>query len=868
MKTRRIPRLYLFIIIFILIMASLKGVAQVVTVSPAFPKATDIITVTFDATLGSGGLKGSAGPVYIHSGLITNKSTSISDWKYTKGNWGKDDGIGKMTSAGTNKWTITIPLSGYYGTLPTGEVMEEIALVFRNADGTKTGKNADGSDILLAIYNSAPPTASLPSGITDGINYLSPTSVVFCLYAPNKSNAFIKGDFNNWHINDAGMMNRTPDGIRYWIQIDNLVSGKEYGYQYFVDGYLTVADAYCDKILDPWNDKYIKASVYPGLMAYPAGKTNGIVSVFQPGQTSYAWKTTNFKAPAVSDLVIYELLLRDFFKSHTYKALIDTLDYLKILGINALELMPVMEFEGNESWGYNPAFMFAPDKYYGPKDELKTLIDKAHEKGMAVILDNTLNHQFQLSPLVQLYWDPVNNAPAANSPWFNQVPKHPYNVGYDFNHESQATKDFVDRVNKYWMQEYKVDGFRFDLTKGFTQKNCGDDVGCWMMYDQSRIDLLKRMYDNIKTVNASAYVILEHLSDNAEETVLANYGMMPWGKMVKEFSQNTMGYGTSCDIGQGYHKARGWAYPNLVSYMESHDEERVMYSNLQFGNVNGTYNVKDLKTSLNRMKAAGAFLFLVTGPKMIYQFSELGYEIGSNVNGHIGNKPIHWEYYSDPDRFSLYETWAQIINLKHTYPLFANNIWDAPQYWFDGLVKRFKINDATMDVIVVGNFDVVAQNVYPDFNQTGTWYDYLGDGSALNVTNAGAAYNLQPGEFHIWTSKKIDLPVIPKFSLVTSTIDTEIDKKENQTTLSCFPNPANYKVNISSTLDLGSNAKITIVDIVGREVKVIHDGFINQGTTLFEWEIKNSDGEINEGVYFVRMETKDKVKIEKVVLFR
>ena len=119
--------------------------------------------------------------------------------------------------------------------------------------------------------------------------------------------------------------------------------------------------------------------------------------------------------------------------------------------------------------------------------------------------------------MVRLYWDAINNRPAANSPWFNQIPKHPFNVGYDINHESQATKAFVDRVNSFWLTEYKVDGYRFDLSKGFTQKNSGDDVGLWGEYDPARISILKRMADQIWNVNENATIILEHFASNDEE---------------------------------------------------------------------------------------------------------------------------------------------------------------------------------------------------------------------------------------------------------------------------------------------------------------------------------------------------------------
>ena len=143
----------------------------------------------------------------------------------------------------------------------------------------------------------------------------------------------------------------------------------------FVNDELLIADPYADKLLDPWNDQYISDETYPDLIGYPKDTTSGIVSVLQTADEEYMWQVTDFQPPAKTDLIIYELLIRDFTSDHSYRTLTDTISYLKNLGVNAIELMPVNEFEGNESWGYNPSFYFAPDKYYGPKNDLKIFID-------------------------------------------------------------------------------------------------------------------------------------------------------------------------------------------------------------------------------------------------------------------------------------------------------------------------------------------------------------------------------------------------------------------------------------------------------------------------------------------------------------
>ncbi|MCK4577755.1 MAG: alpha-amylase, partial [Candidatus Marinimicrobia bacterium] len=531
--------------------------------------------------------------------------------------------------------------------------------------------NVDSAAVTVMV-NPAIELATRPAGTVDGINYNSVTSATLSLFAPDKKFVYLIGDFNNWQPEMAYFMKKDesdPYGDHFWLILDNLSPGTEYAFQYLVDGEIRIADPYADKILDPWNDGYISSDTYPNLITYPGGKTEWPVAVLQTAQSEYVWQHSDtFVKPEKSGLVIYEMLLRDFLAAHDFATLLDTLDYFERLGVSAIELMPFNEFEGNSSWGYNPSFYFAPDKYYGPKHLLKEFIDAAHERGIAVIMDMVLNHSYGLSPLVRLYWE--GDGPAANNPWYNQTSPNPvYSWGYDFNHLSPHTQAFVDRVNKYWLTEYKVDGFRFDFTKGFTQ-TAGDGGA----YDASRINILKRMADEIWETNSSAYVILEHFADNSEETILADYGMLLWGNTNHNYNEATMGYNASSksDFSWGYYGRRGWSQPHLVTYMESHDEERLMYKNLQYGNVSGDYSTKDLPTALNRMKLAGAFFFTLPGPKMIWQFQELGYDYSIDYGGRLGEKPIRWDYLDDPNRLNLFKTYAALMHLRNANEVFRS----------------------------------------------------------------------------------------------------------------------------------------------------------------------------------------------------
>ncbi|MBK6914302.1 MAG: T9SS type A sorting domain-containing protein [Ignavibacteriales bacterium] len=718
--------------------------------------------------------------------------------------------------------------------------------------------SSDTSEFVIMIN---PPIVNLPlpAGNDLGINYVDNSTVTLALYAPYKNFIYVIGDFNDWKADINYFMNKneiTPDSTIWWITISGLTPQTEYAFQYLVDGEIRIAEPYSEKVLDPSNDQYISASTYPNLKPYPYGKTGEIVSVLQTAQTPYDWQVTDFQKPLKTDLVIYELLIRDFITAHDYDTLEDTLNYLKNLGINAIELMPVMEFEGNSSWGYNSSFHYALDKYYGPADQLKSFIDKAHSMGMAVILDIVLNHAYGQCPLVRLYWDSANNRPAANNPWFNQVSPNPvFSFGNDFNHESGATKYFVDRVNKHWLNDFKVDGFRFDFTKGFT-----NTPGDGWAYDAARISILERMANVIWSVDTQAYVILEHFAENSEEIELSTYGAMLWGNMNHEYNEATMGYAS--DLSWGSYKTRGWSFPHLVTYMESHDEERLMYKNLQYGNSFGDYNIKELSQALNRMKLAGAFFLTIPGPKMIWQFGELGYDYSIDYNGRLGEKPIRWDYFDDPRRLKVYKVFSALSNLKENYEAFRSTdfILDV-----SGFSKRIEINDPSMDVRIVGNFNVQSGTVSGNFSRTGWWYEYF-SGDSLDVVSTQSQFPLEPGELRLYTSVKLPDPepdLLSEVELINTQVVEEYNLEQN------FPNPFNPSTEIVFQIVKPGIVKLKVYDILGREVMTLVDEELNNGTYTVPWFGENNLGEqLSSGVYFYKIETDDFIQTKKMILLR
>lgn len=758
----------------------------------------------------------------------------------------------KLFAEGNQLWEVPNDTSLTYN-LPTA------------TGGTKKilfqfGDNAQIADSLTLRVNPAVVVQALPAGMEDGINILSPTSALLVLRAPFKNNVYVRGEFNNWEFRDEHYMKKTPDGRRWWVQIDNLDPTKAYSYQYFVDGTLSIADPYSRIILDQGQDGFIPTASYPNRKAYPTGKTTGNVSVLRTVENPYTWTNTTFQRPQRKDLVVYELLIRDFVTARNYKTMADTLTYLKKLGINCIELMPVMEFEGNLSWGYNPSHHYALDKFYGRDDFFKAFVDKAHDMGIAVVLDIALNHCFGQSPLSQLYWNGALSRPAANNPWLNEIPKHDFNVGSDFNHESPDTKYYVDRVMKHWLQEYKVDGFRFDLSKGFTQKNTLGNTGAWGNYDATRIAIWKSIYDSLMVYSPGCYPILEHFATNTEETELANYGLMFWGNLNNSYCEASMGYASTSDLSWGYYKNRGWLNPNLLTYMESHDEERMMYKNILYGNSSGSYNVKDTLTGLNRIKLASSFFYTIPGAKMIWQFGELGYHFSINrcgngtisTNCRTDDKPIRWNFLSEPRRLSLFRHHQALIAVKRVEPVFSST---QVALTVGGIaMKRIVLQHATRNVVVLGNFGVTEGNITPNFTGTGIWYDFF-TGAALNVANTTDPILLQPGEYRMYSNNPWLTP--EEYVLI-------LDNKKPQTAsaqLMVFPNPATESVMIQLPYLLEGKADIKLFDHMGKEVMARSEE-LTGGYCSLNW----SDRKLAPGMYHCQVVTGKRKFSTKIVV--
>ena len=693
------------------------------------------------------------------------------------------------------------------------------------------------ADTIQIFVPEAVTSQARPSGVKDGINYIDNSTATLVMYAPGKSSVFLIGDFNNWTQQNTYQLKK--DGDYWWYTLTGLTPGQLYGFQYLVDGSLKVSDPYTEMVLDPSNDQYINstATIYPNLKPYPVGKTVGLVATLETAKPAYVWEVPTFTMPVAQNMVIYELLLRDFTPEKTLAAAITKLDYLKNLGITAIELMPVQEFDGNLSWGYNPNHYFAPDKAYGNEDMYKKFIDECHKRGMAVFLDMVFNQATGQCPFAMLYWDAVNSRPATNNPWMNPVAPHPYSVFNDFNHSFSGTKEYFKRVLQYWITEYKVDGYRMDLAKGFTQ-NITSGEPAVSNYDQSRVNNLTDYYNAAKSVKSDVMFILEFLgygsnSDgNAEENQYASEGIYLWRNLNNAYSQAAMGYQTGSDF-----SAMVATPPNWVGYAESHDEERNFY-NAKISGLGGM--TTDSIARVNRVPLNIAFTTLLPGPKMIYEFGEIGYDYSINsLGGRTNEKPSAWGWLNLAHRKAASDACAKIISLRKLYPTaftqgtFALNI--ALADWNTG--RRIALTHTDLNMIVLGNFNASATIVAtPNFQKTGIWYNLL-TGEQLNVTNTAMTISMLPGQVLIYTDRIINLP---------NGVNNPID----QSGISVFPTETSGLVYITSPVAVKN---VNIYSLQGSLVKTI----LNNTTV----NITN----LNSGVYIMEVITFEGKSIHKII---
>lgn len=654
----------------------------------------------------------------------------------------------------------------------------EVGTTTVTATATAGGKTVESS--LTYVWPAAPMAKNYPGGTPKmGAVRASDGTTYFCLAAPGKEKATIAGSWNNY-APAAETFYQDYEGNRYfWWSVKGLKENTDYIYYYIVDSSTAIGDPYARLVLDPSNDKYIPETVYPDMPAYPADYVSGVhVAVYNTGIDDYDWKVKNFKGVAKDRLVIYELLIRDFTGtegqakgSGTIAGVMDKLDYLKNLGVNAIELMPVMEFAGNNSWGYNPNFYFAPDKAYGTPDDYRALVDAAHERGMAVIIDVVFNQSDGNHPWYKMY------TPAKN-PFYNASAPHSYSVLNDWKQENQLVQQQFKDALRYWLEAYKVDGFRFDLVKGLgdddsygatynetTNKFTGVTEAKTNAYNASRVARMKELHAAMMEVNPDAYFINENLAGQKEENEMAADGELNWANINNASCQFAMGWPDGCQLNRFYAVSDYRTKGSTVSYAESHDEERMAYKIGKWG----ADGVKDnTEMAMRRLGSVAAIMLMTPGSHMIWQFQEFGADESTKKINAQGNptgenntnpKKVIWSYLDEPYHAALHDTYSALNALRNEASAMFGDQASATMKcnsknsssWGDGFTIAVNYYDKELYCVVNPEVSKSLTITVP-FKNDGSSYEQRLCSYGTTPQLSGNDVTLEPGAFVIYAT--------------------------------------------------------------------------------------------------------------------
>ena len=317
----------------------------------------------------------------------------------------------------------------------------------------------------------------------------------FKVWAPNADSVTVVGSFNNWGKRKPKKLMQEQG---YWYgKLNNLAEGDEYLYQ-----------------IKSGKNTFTRIDPYARSVTNSSG--NGIIY-----KDNFEWQEEHYHLPAHNSLVIYELHVGSYAMTKdgvpgTFGDLIEKLDYLSQLGVNVVQIMPVAEFAGDLSWGYNPANIFAIESVYGGPDAFKRFVKAAHDCGIGVVLDVVFNH-FGPSDLALWQFDGWSengkggiyfyNDHRSETPWGDTRPDY----------GRKEVQDFILDNVRMWLEEYHVDGLRLDMTV-FMRTINGNAFDDGDVISEGW-DMCRRINDLAHTINPNVLMISEDLQGDAAITL-------------------------------------------------------------------------------------------------------------------------------------------------------------------------------------------------------------------------------------------------------------------------------------------------------------------------------------------------------------
>ncbi|MBN1766315.1 MAG: alpha amylase C-terminal domain-containing protein [Sedimentisphaerales bacterium] len=475
------------------------------------------------------------------------------------------------------------------------------------------------------------------------------TGTTFRVWAPNAPSISVVGSFNGWNANSNPL---ADEGDGLWSAD---VTGAEIldQYKYYIDGLWKT---------DP-RARDVVSSV-----------GNGIIV-----GNSYGW--TAYTPPSWNDMVIYEMHIGTYYDAPggspgTWQLAMSRLDHIQALGVNAVEIMPVSEFPGDYSLGYNPVNLFAPESAYGSPYQMRSFIDACHQRGMAVLIDVVYSH---LGPtdLDQSLWqfDGFSTYPDTGGIYFYEDDNR-YTPWGDTrpNYLTSEVRSFLCDNVLYWLDDYNMDGVRMDGTAYIRERDIGgpDIPEGW--------SLMQWINDEVDAADAQKLCIAEDMRDNDWITKTTGEGGAgfdsQWDarfhhKVVPALTTSDDQYRNMWEVSDAItHLYNGWDTQRVI-YTESHDEVGLSSGKSRVpeqiwpGNADSYYSKK-------RSTLGAGLVFTSPGIPMIF----MGQEFLEDGSWH-DDDPLDWS--KDTTFAGIKLLYTHLIGLRrnfagHTLGLLARNV--------------------------------------------------------------------------------------------------------------------------------------------------------------------------------------------------
>jgi len=687
----------------------------------------------------------------------------------------------------------------------------------------------------------------LPEGVEMGPNWIDDT-MFLAVYAPSQPamKVIVTNPGTSGEDSDAFMMNKDPElEDTWWIQLD--MPNGQYEYEYLLINGTRVADPL---------SRYLSN----GRTRIEIG-AGGISTA-----DDYEWQSSNYIRPSLDTLIIYELHVDDFAAQGngqgTFEDVMNKLDHLKSAGINAIELLPVTDFPGTHSWGYDPHLISAVESNYGTPEDFKILVDAAHSRGMAIIMDIVWNHIRSSSPIWEIQPDYNLNPYIKYHTELNPNETEGSWGMLDWDHFNSKTIEYINKVNKIWIEEYKIDGFRFDATR-------------MIGWDLSQPELgLPAWTTAILDLDPTIYQIAEHLPADPwliDNTNLTSAWHDSFHDILLSDAHNQFNSATTfmkrvVELHEYSNVGNAYANRNqAVKYMISHDEQSILQEMVVFNN----YSIEE---ALERDKFYATIMFTSLGIPMLFQGQEFGLQTGwtdANNNGDYEEKlqyrPVDWSLLDSEVGQSHLDHYSKLARFRKMNPAFYRGIfYDLWRYEAERVIvygyKDESEGNNNDQIVVIANFSEYDRTINDvPFISAGDWYNVFDPGNDL-TTNDG-----NYGEYFI-SAKTAMVYTNTEWQLSTDKFYT-VPKKYQ--IIELYPNPFNGSLNIQFSITGVTKAKIQIYDLSGRLLKVFKFKVNDHTKKRIVWDAKSDSGlDLPSGIYIVSLKTENELTNKKILYLK